>query len=226
MNIYESSQVLIALNAVLAFAFGSIIGYTRLRSNRPAGIRTQALICSGAALMSSLSISLGTNFGATNADPARIMAQIVTGIGFLGGGVIVKNNDRLKGITTAAMIWFTAGVGMLLGAGYYIPAFVALFLIILVEIIAKLEFKYGLKTKPYLLTLYKKDLKKISGIIKLLPGNFQLNHVNSHKFSFCFYSSKQKNTKIIAFLKEKQVVFTLNRQSSLKASLDSFNEYV
>lgn len=223
--IFEASQLLMSFNAVLAFLFGAIIGYTRIRSNRPAGIRTQALICSGSSLMTSLSVSLGATYGATNADPARIMAQIVTGIGFLGGGVIIKNNDRLKGITTAAMIWFTAGIGMMVGSGYYIPAFVALFLIILVELIAKLEFRLGLKTKPYLLTLNRNDLKKLIGIRKFLPVNLQLRLVNGSKVSFYFPSSKQKNRKLISFLHHKKVIFTLSRQSSLKKYSDIFNEY-
>jgi putative Mg2+ transporter-C (MgtC) family protein len=218
-------QVIISFNSILAFIFGAIVGYTRIRSNRPAGIRTQALICSGASLITGLSITLGPNYGASNSDPTRLMAQIVTGIGFLGGGVIIKNHDRLKGITTASMIWFTAGIGMLLGSSYYLPAIVALVLIILVELIAKLEFRFGLKTKPYLLIIYKDQLKLVAGIKKFLPVEYRLKLINDKKVSFYFSSSKQKNMALIYYLNKQKVTYTLTRQSSLKESSDVFNEY-
>jgi len=218
-------QVIISVNSVIAFIFGSIVGYTRNRSNRPAGIRTQALICSGASLITGLSITLGPNYGAPNADPTRLMAQIVTGIGFLGGGVIVKNHDRLKGVTTASMIWFTAGIGMLLGSSYYLPAMVALVLIILVEIIAKVEFRLGLKAKPYLLIINKDQVKLVGGIKKFLPREYRLKLINDKKISFYFSSSKQKNMGLIDYLNKQKVVYSLIRQSSLKESSDVFNEY-
>lgn len=219
------NQVIISFNALLAFIFGGIIGYTRNRSNRPAGIRTQALICAGSALITGLSITLGQNYGALTADPARLMAQIVTGIGFLGGGVILKNNDRLKGITTAAMIWYTAAVGMLIGANYYIPAFVAISLIIFNELIAAAEFKFGLKAKPYLLILQKNELKKITQLTDYLPDDYRSQKVNGKRISFYFFSSKQKNARLETYLKKSHVSFSLTRQSSLKDSDEVFNEY-
>jgi len=221
-----SDQVIISFNSILAFIFGSSVGYTRIRSNRPAGIRTQALICSGASLMTGLSLTLGSNYGATNADPTRLMAQIVTGIGFLGGGVIIKNHDRLKGITTASMIWFTAGIGMLIGSGYYLPAFVALLLIFIVEIIAKFEFSLGLKTKPYLLILNRDQLKLVASIKKFLPKEYKLKLINGHKISFYFSSSKERNIKLIYYLNNQKVTYNLTQQSSLKEASSVFSEYV
>lgn len=218
-------QVIISFNAILAFIFGGIIGYSRIRSNRPAGIRTQALICAGSALITGLSITIGPNYGAETADPARLMAQIVTGIGFLGGGVILKNNDRLKGITTAAMIWYTAGVGMLLGASYYIPAFVAISLIVVNELIGKAEFKYGLKTKPYLLLFNKVHLKKLPKLNDYLPDSYRARKVNGKRVSFYFFSSKQKNKNLEQYLIDQSVKYSLIRQSSLKDSDEVFSEY-
>ncbi len=99
---------------LLAVAAGGLIGLEREFRDKAAGFRTLILICVGSALFTIASQAL-----AGDKDPTRIAAQIVTGVGFLGAGVIVRDAGRVIGLTTAAAIWLTAAIGMALGGGYY-----------------------------------------------------------------------------------------------------------
>jgi putative Mg2+ transporter-C (MgtC) family protein len=108
----------ILLRLLMAAACGGLIGMERERGDRPAGFRTYILVSLGAALFTVLSL---TAF--PDSDPARVAAQIVVGIGFLGAGVIViYGGTHVVGITTAATMWATAAVGMASGAGYFLTA--------------------------------------------------------------------------------------------------------
>lgn len=106
-----------AVRLLLAGLFGAMLGYEREKAEKPAGLRTMALVSIGAALFTIVSI-----IGFGSADPARVAAQIVTGIGFLGAGTIIRSgdSDTVRGLTTAASIWLTAAVGMAVGSGLYI----------------------------------------------------------------------------------------------------------
>ena len=118
------------LRLLLAAALGAIIGYQRERAGKPAGLRTHVLICVGAALFTITSLY---GFGAA-ADPARIAAGIVAGIGFLGAGAIIRRDEGLvAGLTTAATIWAVASIGLAVGVGLYLISVVttAIALIIL-----------------------------------------------------------------------------------------------
>lgn len=114
------------LRLLLAVFCGAFLGYERERHGRSAGLRTNILVCTGAALMMVVSKYFYYKAGefAGNIpvalDPARIAAQIVTGIGFLGAGVIIKEKGGIRGLTTAATLWYNAGVGMACGAGMVI----------------------------------------------------------------------------------------------------------
>jgi len=100
---------------LLAVLLGGLIGAERQMHGRPAGLRTHILVCAGSALIMLVSQSLGPNL-----DPGRAVAGIVTGIGFLGAGVIVKSHDIVRGLTTAACIWFVAALGIAAGQGLYV----------------------------------------------------------------------------------------------------------
>jgi putative Mg2+ transporter-C (MgtC) family protein len=99
---------------VVAFLCGVVVGLERERHDKPAGLRTLVLICVGSAIftLASISPALGGR------EPARVAAQIVTGVGFLGAGSILRDRFMVTGLTTAATVWATAGVGMIVGAGY------------------------------------------------------------------------------------------------------------
>ena len=116
------------LRILLALVLGGIIGFQRGRAEKPAGARDLILISTGAALFTVVSVY---GFGAD--EQARVAAGIVTGIGFLGAGAIIRRAEGgVKGLTTAATIWVTAGIGLAAGAGLYIIATVSAFLVLAV----------------------------------------------------------------------------------------------
>lgn len=100
---------------------GGIIGLERQIRGKPAGIRTSILICLGTALFISLGRSL---LGASYSDPTRVLGQVVTGIGFLGAGVIITRGNIIVGVTSAAVIWVLAAIGAIIGFEYYSEAIV------------------------------------------------------------------------------------------------------
>ena len=113
------------LRLVLACVFGGIIGYERQSRRKSAGLRTNVLVCLGACLIMVLSQEIYQHVeGKTNADPARLAAQVVSGIGFLGAGAIMKEGLTVTGLTTAACLWVVAGVGLAVGGGFYSGAFI------------------------------------------------------------------------------------------------------
>ncbi|MEP6621158.1 MAG: MgtC/SapB family protein [bacterium] len=106
---------------LLAVMLGGIIGFERELAGKPAGLRTNILICIGATLLMDLSIRVGlVDGGARIGDPSRIAAQVVTGVGFLGAGTIMQSQGIVTGLTSAATIWVVAAIGMAIGAGFYI----------------------------------------------------------------------------------------------------------
>ncbi len=109
---------LLLLNILLSGLLGFAIGFERKLRNKEAGIRTHTIVCFGAALLTAISL---WGFGPLS-DGARVAAQIVSGVGFLGAGIIVYRKHEVRGLTTAAGVWATAGVGMACGAGMYILA--------------------------------------------------------------------------------------------------------
>ena len=109
------------LRLALAAGLGGAIGLEREFRHKPAGLRTNMLIALGSALFSMLSVELGAGAG----SPDRIAAQVVTGIGFLGAGAILRSGENVHGLTTAATIWVNAAIGMAAGLGSYTVAAVA-----------------------------------------------------------------------------------------------------
>ena len=110
------------LRALAAVVIGGLIGSERARHGRAAGMRTHILVCLGACMTSMTSILVSDIMG-NNGDVFRIPAQVVSGIGFLGAGMIIlKNNNMITGLTTAAGVWTTATIGVALGYGYYVGA--------------------------------------------------------------------------------------------------------
>lgn len=119
----------IILRLVLSVILGGMIGYQREIAEKPAGLRTHALVSLGSALVMVVSIEpfLGIEF----ADVTRIAASVVTGIGFLGAGAIIRQGNIVRGLTTAASIWVVSGVGLAVGAGLYLASLAATLLILL-----------------------------------------------------------------------------------------------
>ena len=215
-NVALGTQAVISINVCIAFIVGGLIGYTRVKNKRPAGIRTQALICAGSALLSGLSIDLGMVFAEQGADPTRLIAQIITGIGFLGGGVILRNKGRVKGVTTAAIIWVSAGLGIAIGAGYYLLAFVGYLLVVSTGFIARVEYSTGLKTKPFSITYEKKDRKAVGKMLSQFKMSKTSEYSNGRKQVIIMQSSQQRNSKIIEQLEKEGVGCDIRRLSSIE----------
>jgi putative Mg2+ transporter-C (MgtC) family protein len=120
-----------AFKLAVAGFLGGIIGLERDMHGRAAGLRTHLLVSLGAALFMLLSEAIALSYSnqvtdtIIRADPSRIGAQIITGIGFLGAGAIIKSGLTIRGLTTAACLWLSAGIGMSIGAGYYGIGFTA-----------------------------------------------------------------------------------------------------
>ena len=150
----------VSLRLLLAVVFGGIVGYTREKDNKPAGFRTHILVCFGAAVISMVQDQLRLNIlelasvnlkltGVIKTDLGRLGAQVVSGIGFLGAGSIMKEKgETVGGMTTAAGIWATGCAGLGIGWGFYnlaIPAIV--FMLVIIVIFKKFEPKIVKRTK-------------------------------------------------------------------------------
>lgn len=126
------SNMELTIRLVLSLVLGGIIGLERETTNKPAGFRTHILVCMGSAIIMLTSIFIFSQFqGKTNVDPTRIPAQVVSGIGFLGAGTIIREGASVKGLTTAASLWAVSAIGLAIGAGFYYGATLATFMMLL-----------------------------------------------------------------------------------------------
>lgn len=133
LNSIDVNAVNTSFRLLLALLLGAAVGAERKHKGQVAGIRTFALISMGACLAMLLSIYVPQEYmGLKNGDPGRIAAQVITGIGFLGGGAMIQQKGAVRGLTTAAGIWITAIIGMAVGVGMYLPSIVCTLLIFLV----------------------------------------------------------------------------------------------
>jgi len=144
------------LRILLAMACGTVIGYERSRRFKGAGLRTHVIVCAAAALImviskygfTDMAVSNGQFFeGVRGADPARLAAQVVSGISFLGAGVIFKNKGSVSGLTTAAGLWATAGIGLAVGSGMYVLGIFTTLMIALFQLLLH-KFKIGSESMP------------------------------------------------------------------------------
>lgn len=114
--VFKDTDFITIARVALAFLLGGVVGYERERVQRPAGLRTHMLLCAGCACITVASIYGFEGLG-TVRDPARLAAQILTGIGFLGAGTIFRTGSTVRGLTTASSIWITASIGIVSGLG-------------------------------------------------------------------------------------------------------------
>ena len=126
----DQEQIAVLERLLLAVLAGGLIGFERTYHGRPAGFRTHTLVCTASSLLMLLTVFQWKLFvdmplETLRVDPTRMAQGIMTGIGFLGAGVIMKENLSIRGLTTAGSIWMTASIGILIGVGFYFPAAVA-----------------------------------------------------------------------------------------------------
>ena len=183
MSVYE-----IIFKLALACVLGALIGLERESLNRPAGLRTYTLVCVGSALAMIVSIDIYMQYYQTvNADPGRIAAQVISGIGFLGAGTIMREGASVRGLTTAAGLWVVACIGLAVGAGLYIPAVATtiLILFVLIYFIRFEQFFTGMREYKGLVIVVEDrpgqvgNIGSILGDMGVLIKNIQLNHMEN-----------------------------------------------
>jgi putative Mg2+ transporter-C (MgtC) family protein len=182
----------IIIPCMLAMIFGGAIGLQRERHERPAGLRTHTLVCLGSTVFTLVSYLGFTSFAGV--DASRIAAGIVTGIGFIGAGVIFRQGPLVKGVTTAASIWIVAAIGVSLGVKLYYLAVIAAVLGFLILSILKSFESRIIRTPNYRIKITASkdfdDIGKIIGTIK----DFSLD-IKSKKYEF----EPDSNTKMYSY---------------------------
>ena len=165
---FDGEIILRLLSAVI---LGGIIGLERTGSKHDAGLRTHIIVCLGAATVMALSDLIVRNYNIPN-EIMRMSAQVISGVGFLGAGSIMADGNKIRGITTAAGVWTTACIGLVIGAGYYIIAFaITLLLLFVMTALKPITKKLMEKSVHHSLTAVAGNEKKISNLLKLLSEN-------------------------------------------------------
>ncbi len=150
------------LRVFLSMLLGGIIGFERAERGHDAGIRTHIMVCFGATLVMLISEFIKT----PTSDPARMGAQVISGIGFLGVGCIITNGDKIKGLTTAAGLWTTACIGLAVGVGYYAVSVTAtLLMLAAILLLAPLATKISTRNGDITLSVKFSDYESIDKIL-------------------------------------------------------------
>ena len=167
------SETQFIIRILVASALGAVVGLERERLNQPAGLRTHIILVIGAAMAMVLSVNLGYLFARPGlpADPARLAAQVISGIGFLGAGAILRCGFTVKGLTTATSLWTMAIVGLTVGAGYYLVAVIATALILVVLVLLNVIEKRFVRTSISRFISIEAGYRK--GIVKTIRKNVQ-----------------------------------------------------
>lgn len=176
---------------LISILCGCILGMEREYQNKSAGLRTIVLICLGSTIFTM--ISRGIN----GASDDRIAANIITGIGFIGAGVIFKENFNVKGLTTAAVIWISAAIGMLIGTtNYQLGLILSIAVLIILSLFSKIEslMDYISHIRIYRLTFVNDDLGNVDEV---------LNHVKGEKLRSSVLRLSKMNNKLILHIQVK-----------------------
>lgn len=170
----------IVLRLLLAAVLGGIIGLERETVNKSAGFRTHTLVSVGSSLITIVSISMFLDFSnQTDMDPARLPAQVVSGIGFLGAGAILRSGVNVKGLTTAATLWVVAGIGLAVGSGAYLAALVTTVIVyISLVYLYKFENTVAQKKRLQYLNVEMDDKPGQIGLVCSILGDYEVNVKN------------------------------------------------
>ncbi|MBI2884664.1 MAG: MgtC/SapB family protein [Candidatus Omnitrophica bacterium] len=164
------SSVVVLERLLFVALLGGVIGFERERHGRAAGLRTHILVGMGSCLMMLTGIFMAETWSGSEMDPSRIAAQVVSGIGFLGAGTILRSRASIRGLTTAASLWVVAGVGLAVGAGFEFGA-AAVTLIALVVLFSLGRFEWNIRRDWYKLLVVEtasSSLEVMADISRLL----------------------------------------------------------
>ena len=168
MDLQQLNYLSIMVRILLAALIGCLIGLERERGNRPAGFRTYTLVSVGACLVMMTNQYMFLNISNGSGDPARLGAQVISGVGFLGAGtILVTRDNQVRGLTTAAALWTSACVGLALGIGFYVGALAVGSLLIIVMILLR-PLNNGLQRKNGFMRMYAhfNDSDNIDGFLR------------------------------------------------------------
>lgn len=183
---YDISYGELILRLVLSTVLGGIIGLEREVGNRPAGLRTHILVCIGATL-----VMLVSKYGfENNSDPARLAAQVVSGIGFLGAGTILRTGNTIQGLTTAASLWVCAGIGLAIGSGFYLGAVASTIIVLLSLVIFVHVENVEFIKKKRRFTIIARERTRLIGDIGTFFGN---NNIIIKKFVLSPHDGEDDN---------------------------------
>ena len=189
-KIFSLSELFLLIDVLLASVLGFLIGLERKLRSKEAGIRTHTIVCIGSSLMMILSLNAFGN----NADSARLAAQIVTGIGFLGAGIIVYKRNEVKGLTTAAGIWTSAGVGMACGASMYTLAVGSTIILLTAQFIFRLKIPPFKTKKSFSINIKFRQENEANRRIKEIFGVDRFNHLIIERHDNCIIYSALLHT--------------------------------
>jgi putative Mg2+ transporter-C (MgtC) family protein len=192
------------LKVVLAALLGGIVGMERELAHKEAGLRTMILIAMGSSLITILSFAFPAISG--GGDPARLAAQIVTGIGFLGAGAIIQARMAVHGLTTAASIWTVSAIGIAVGCGYYLFSLLVTLLVLLVLAVFRMlavflekqkqVFVYQIAFADRTATFF--DIKKVLTELNIQPSQSKLSKSrNGYELELIFSTSPNKGREFV-----------------------------
>lgn len=176
VSMFISREIIMRL--ILILFLGGIVGWEREKHNRPAGFRTHILVGVGSSLLMMVSISVAESHPNLDPDPGRIAAQVVSGIGFLGAGTIIREGFSVKGLTTAASLWAIAAIGLAAGGGYYFMAIFTTFLVFVSLFFFSTVEKRLVKSSDKMLFCIVEDIPGILGNIGSVLGVNNINIIN------------------------------------------------
>lgn len=175
-EILSQLDVRLIIRLLVAAACGGAIGYERDHRNKDAGLKTHMILAMGAAL--AMMISKYGFQDTTGFDTARLAAQVISGIGFLGAGVIfVKNNNLVSGLTTAAGLWTTSIIGLALGAGMYVMALITTAIVVMIQLVLHQKiFEQAIRKEEIYLTVTIKNMEVIEDITNYFKDKDEVSH--------------------------------------------------
>lgn len=204
------SVEVVIIRIMLSIFIGGIVGFNREHENMPAGFRTHVLVCLGATIAALIQVQLGyfvldeiaKNQEFKNilaVDEGRVICQVVSGIGFLGAGTIIKAKGSIKGLTTAASVWAVGCVGLAIGMGFYVISIIGgIFIIISLVILKKFENKYIVKDSCINLEVQYTNKEIALSEANKIFNKYQINIINIKSINECLIYTIDISEKITA----------------------------